>query len=89
MEEVAHQSETRGDTVEEESSDDIREESSCFTEGQTVFVVTGRNSLMNSICLYAFDSREAAELWANDGRLNDSEKWVINEMPLRSMVGGA
>lgn len=44
---------------------------------------------MNSICLYAFDSREAAELWANDGRLNDSEKWVINEMPLRSMVGGA
>jgi len=89
VKEVEQQSGTRAITVEEEGSDDIRKASLCFTEGQPIFVVTGRNSLMNSICLYAFDTREAAELWANDDRLNDSEKWVINGMPLRSLVGGA
>jgi hypothetical protein len=56
-----------------------------FTEGDTVYIVTGRNNIMNSICLYAFTSREAAELWANEAGLNDSDDWVINEVPLRNL----
>ena len=63
-----------------------QESKSRFTEGESVFIVTGRNNTMNSVCLYAFTSREAAELWANDDALNDNDDWVINEVPLRRLA---
>jgi hypothetical protein len=63
-----------------------QESKSQFTDGETVFVATGRNNMMGTICLYAFTSREAAELWAKDEALNDSDDWVINEVTLRSLA---
>ena len=43
-----------------------------FKEGDTVYIVTGRNNLMHNIYSYAVTLRKAADLWANDGGLNDA-----------------